>query len=60
MELEDMNKILIYDITNSWDKKSYIQVFYFESEIHHDTIDIFEKIQTEKHIHEVIVKPLKK
>ena len=42
MASEDLNKVLLHTVPNSWEKQSYIHGCDFEGKTHKETCDIFE------------------
>ena len=52
MEPEELNKILLHAVINSWARQSYIQGWDFEGRSYKETCDMFERMEIEESIYE--------
>ena len=47
----DLNKILIHAVPNGWAKQSYLQGWYFESNIIKETCDMLERMEIPEQVY---------
>ena len=52
MEPEELNKILLHAVINSWARQSYIQGWDFEGRSYKETCDMFERMEIAGSIYE--------
>ena len=48
MAPDELNKIILHDIPNGWEKKSYLYYLNFKEKYYEDTCDMFERIEIAK------------
>ena len=51
MEMEELNKILLYAVTNGWVNKSYLQGWHFELKTYREAFAMFEPMEVAEQVY---------